>query len=171
MTDELPPLPSEAMIDAYLQANDAYWKRTDDLPTPPGKWRTGTVREATRESLRAALAAQAPQPPAQPVAWMLMCEGEPHVRPELHLYRTEAERCAYKFHSPKIVPLYTTPQPQGEDARDAERWRYWRNFWPALCRMEVARFARIDLSRKHVQSPADMDDVTDAAIAATKGER
>ncbi len=46
---------------------------------------------------------------------------------------------------------------------DAERWRYWRNFWPALCRMEVARFARLDLSRKHVQSPADMDEVTDAA--------
>ena len=49
---------------------------------------------------------------------------------------------------------------------DAERWRYWRNFWPALCRMEVARFARLDLSRAYVQSPADMDAVTDAARAS-----
>jgi len=48
--------------------------------------------------------------------------------------------------------------------KDAERWRYWRNFWPALCRMEVARFARLDLRAVHVQSPADMDKVTDAAI-------
>jgi hypothetical protein len=46
---------------------------------------------------------------------------------------------------------------------DAERWRYWRNFWPALCRMEVARFARLDLRETYVQSPADMDKVTDAA--------
>lgn len=49
---------------------------------------------------------------------------------------------------------------------DAERWRYWRNYWPALCRMEVARFARLDLSTTYVQSPADMDKVTDAARAA-----
>lgn len=49
--------------------------------------------------------------------------------------------------------------------KDAERWRYWRNFWPALCRMEVARFARLDLSKTHVQSPTEMDRVTDAAMA------
>lgn len=49
------PEVTDAMVDAYLQANDAYWKRTDELPTPPNKWRTGTPREATRESLRAAL--------------------------------------------------------------------------------------------------------------------
>jgi hypothetical protein len=47
---------------------------------------------------------------------------------------------------------------------DAERWRYWRNYWPALCRMEVARFAGLDLTRVYVQSPADMDAVTDAAM-------
>lgn len=50
--------------------------------------------------------------------------------------------------------------------KDAERWRYWRNFWPALCRMEVARFAGLDLTRVYVQSPADMDAVTDAAMQA-----
>jgi len=50
--------------------------------------------------------------------------------------------------------------------KDAERWRYWRNYWPALCRFEVARFARIDLTRVHVDSPALMDQVTDAAMQA-----
>lgn len=50
--------------------------------------------------------------------------------------------------------------------KDAERWRYWRNYWPALCRMEVARFACLDLRTTYVQSPADMDKVTDAAMAA-----
>lgn len=49
--------------------------------------------------------------------------------------------------------------------KDAERWRYWRNHWPALCRMEVARFAGLNLRTTYVQSPADMDRVTDAAIA------
>jgi len=53
---------------------------------------------------------------------------------------------------------------------DAERWRYWRVFWPALCMTVVARFARIDLRRKFVQSPKDMDEVTDAAIDAARGK-
>lgn len=48
---------TEAMITAYLEANDAYWIATDEIPRPPGKWRTGTPREATRVSLTAALAA------------------------------------------------------------------------------------------------------------------
>jgi hypothetical protein len=52
---------------------------------------------------------------------------------------------------------------------DAERWRWWRNRWPALCRMDVARFAGLDLSRVHVQGPGDMDAVTDAAMAGTTG--
>jgi len=46
---------TEAMIDAYLEANDAYWKRTDELPKSGVKWRNGTPREATREGLVAAL--------------------------------------------------------------------------------------------------------------------
>lgn len=57
VTEAPAPEVTDAMVDAYLRANDAYWKRTDELPTPPNKWRTGTAREATRESLRAALAA------------------------------------------------------------------------------------------------------------------
>ena len=49
---------TDAMVDAYLKANDAYWHRTDQLPKPPNKWRTGTPREAVRESLVAALASK-----------------------------------------------------------------------------------------------------------------
>jgi hypothetical protein len=55
------PEVTEVMVTAYLTANDAYWKRTDELPaTNPGKWRNGTPREATRESLQAALKAAQP---------------------------------------------------------------------------------------------------------------
>ncbi len=54
---------------------------------------------------------------------------------------------------------------------DAERWRWWRNFWPALCRIEVAWFVGLDLSRTHVQGPNDMDAVTDAAIDAARKDK
>lgn len=43
------------MVDAYLKANDAYWRRTDELPQSGTKWRNGNPREATRASLIAAL--------------------------------------------------------------------------------------------------------------------
>lgn len=46
---------------------------------------------------------------------------------------------------------------------DAERWRYWRNLWPALTKMDVAAFAGLDLTRTYVDSPEKMDEVTDAA--------
>lgn len=55
---------TDAMVTAYLTANDAYWHKTDELPKEPGKWRNGTSREATRVSLEAALSA-APHPKAQ----------------------------------------------------------------------------------------------------------
>lgn len=48
---------------------------------------------------------------------------------------------------------------------DAERWRWWRNFWPALTSMSVARFVGLDLSQTYVQTPEQMDAVTDAARA------
>lgn len=70
---------TDAMVDAYLKANDAYWRRTDQLPTPPDKWRTGTPREATRESLRAALAIPPAQPAPQaqePVAQQAQGDGD-----------------------------------------------------------------------------------------------
>lgn len=52
---------TEEMVAAYLTANDAYWKRADELPARnPAKWRQGTPSEATRESLRAALDAASP---------------------------------------------------------------------------------------------------------------
>lgn len=55
--------PTDAAIEAYLRANDAYWKEVDKMPTRPGKWRNGTPSEATRVSLRAAWAAQKGEPP------------------------------------------------------------------------------------------------------------
>lgn len=50
------PVATDAMVDAYLKANDAYWREVDALPTDATKpWRQGTPREATRVSLQAAL--------------------------------------------------------------------------------------------------------------------
>ena len=49
-------------------------------------------------------------PQAKPVAWMLYCKGEPAVPALLFLHRTEAELASYRFHTPKIVPLYTKPK-------------------------------------------------------------
>lgn len=61
----VPQEPTHEMVTAYLPANDAYWKRTDELPnTNPSRWRQGSVREATRESLCAALAAEPQKPQA-----------------------------------------------------------------------------------------------------------
>jgi hypothetical protein len=57
VADVARPEPTEAMVTAYLTANDAYWKRIDGEPTKLGKWRNGTPSEATMVSLRAALAA------------------------------------------------------------------------------------------------------------------
>jgi hypothetical protein len=51
----VPVEPTTEMVQAYLDANDAYWRRTDQLPTPPNRWRTGTPKEATAESYRAML--------------------------------------------------------------------------------------------------------------------
>lgn len=59
---------TDAMVDAYLQANDAYWRETDALPTRPDKWRNGTPREATRVSLAAALASPPRAIPAEQAA-------------------------------------------------------------------------------------------------------
>ena len=67
MTTEYVMVPREAnpeMIDAYLRANDAYWKRMDEVPPPPNKWRTGTPKDATAESYRAMLQAAPPAPVA-----------------------------------------------------------------------------------------------------------
>ena len=55
-----PVEPSDAQIAAFLKTNDAYWHETDqELPNKPGQWRNGNVKEATRVSLRAALATPA----------------------------------------------------------------------------------------------------------------
>ena len=51
-----PPIVTDEMVTAYLKANDEYWRKVDEIAPPIGVWRNGTPREATRESLRAALA-------------------------------------------------------------------------------------------------------------------
>lgn len=54
---------------------------------------------------------------------------------------------------------------QLEEARkDAERWLWWRKRWSAMCTESCARRAGIDLSNVYVQSPEQMDFVTDAAM-------
>lgn len=60
----VPIEPTEAMVDAYLAANTAYWLRTDELPnTDPSRWRQGTPSDATAESYRAMInAAQGEKP-------------------------------------------------------------------------------------------------------------
>lgn len=60
--------PTDEMIAAYLTENAAYWARIDELPnTNPGKWRSGTPKEATRQGYRAMLQAvpTPPQPSSQ----------------------------------------------------------------------------------------------------------
>ena len=66
---------TEAMVTAYLTANDAYWKRVDAEPTKLGKWRNGTPSEATRVSLAAALQA-AQQEPAKADAREALTESK-----------------------------------------------------------------------------------------------
>lgn len=51
-----------------------------------------------------------------------------------------------------------------EAERDAKRWRWWRRNFAALCSMQCAQIAGLDLSRTFVDSPMKMDAVTDAAI-------
>ena len=50
---------TDEMVEAYLKANDEYWRKVDEIAPPIGVWRNGTPREATRESLHAALAVSA----------------------------------------------------------------------------------------------------------------
>ena len=71
----VPVEPTPEMVAAYLQANDAYWRRTDELPRRPDKWRTGTPNEATAESYRAMLSA-APDASKGGKPWPGCCRGD-----------------------------------------------------------------------------------------------
>lgn len=54
--------------------------------------------------------------------------------------------------------------------KDAERWRWWRQRWTALCGYACARSAGLDLRNVYVTSAEQMDAVTDDAIKrARKG--
>lgn len=62
---------TEEMVTAYLKANDAYWMAADKLPRPLTAWRNGTSRDATRESLSAALAVASPARAVKPLTQLL----------------------------------------------------------------------------------------------------
>lgn len=68
----VPVVATDEMVTAYLQANDAYWRRADELPKKIGKWRMGSPSEATAEGYRAMLTAAPPAasgdstPPSEP---------------------------------------------------------------------------------------------------------
>jgi hypothetical protein len=47
--------------------------------------------------------------------------------------------------------------------KDAERWQWWRQRHAALCSTDCARAVGLDLRRIYVQTPQQMDTVTDAA--------
>ncbi len=68
----VPVEPTDDMVDAYLNTNTAYWHFQDTLPRLTFKWRNGTPKEATAESLKAAFAA-APTPPAAPTGEVEGC--------------------------------------------------------------------------------------------------
>lgn len=63
------------MVKAYLEANTAYWNKTDLIPTPLDKWRTGTPAAATAESYRAMLNA-APTPSSQSLVAESVTQGQ-----------------------------------------------------------------------------------------------
>lgn len=48
--------------------------------------------------------------------------------------------------------------------RDAARWRWWRERHQALCTMDCASRAGLDLSRTYVRDAQAMDLVTDEAL-------
>ena len=58
----VPIEPTPKMVAAYLNANDEYWKRADELPPSLFKWRNGTPKDATVESYRAMIAAAGDKP-------------------------------------------------------------------------------------------------------------
>jgi hypothetical protein len=108
--------------------------------------------------------------PQQPAAQPASAEPVAEVTGEWH-----SKHIAWLPGSPDLplgAKLYTLPRDPAEVMRlaeDAQRWRFWRQHWQLLTRMEVARPAGIDLSRRGVYSPDEMDEVTDAALARAVG--
>jgi hypothetical protein len=52
----VPIEPTEEMVEQYLLANAKYWVDHDQLPSPIGKWRSGTAKQATVAGYKAMLA-------------------------------------------------------------------------------------------------------------------
>jgi len=113
----VPQEPTQEMVTAYLTENDAYWKRTDELPKAnPSTWRQGTTREATRESLCAALAA-APHPPKAERVPMKSPLTFDEVETMYHntLHRLGFARAIEAHHG--IKPLASSPSPISSESR------------------------------------------------------
>lgn len=109
---------TDAMVDAYLKANDAYWRETDELPKAPGEWRNGTPREATKVSLAAALAA-APRPSER----VGMTEEQIHALewPEVEGFDTEGcnlNPASVVAFVRAIEAAHRIPPPTGDDHAD-----------------------------------------------------
>jgi hypothetical protein len=99
--------PTDAMVDAYLAANTAYWQEVDELPPDLTKeWRQGTPREATRVSLRAALMAATGGEPVAPVAWARETAGGLAV---CYMQKEPPEEAPWAGGNGKWTPLYTSP--------------------------------------------------------------
>lgn len=100
---EAVPVVTPAMVDAYLKANTAYWQQADELPKSPTKWINGTVQEATRVSLTAALAAAPQQAEAVPSLSPICLElsAEPGCR-----YKGLCVNCAAPQQAEAVPPGY-----------------------------------------------------------------
>lgn len=123
---------TDAMVTAYLEANERYWLDTDKLPKPPDRWRTGNPRDATRAGLAAALLAAKPAAGGgEAVAWMRRWafDGE-----EPRKEKKDNGRLAWpaKFKLLPVtnsrlldddVPLYTNPKPKPEARRVPDGWK------------------------------------------------
>lgn len=96
-----PPEVTDDMVTAYLDANDEYWRMTDEMPLRPDRWRQGTPKEATRASLKAALDKSAPpgEPaPALPQAAPVAPVESRHITSLIHEYVADYEMCGEDEH-------------------------------------------------------------------------
>lgn len=135
---------TDAMVEAYLTANDDYWTRTDQMPDKnPSRWRQGTPKEATRESLNAIFALLATPAPK---------DAGPHAQ---HLSDLHDAHNSFETEWQRQQATLGAPAPKG-GAKDAARYQWLRELPNADA-----------LGLRYCGS--DLDNVVDAAILASKG--
>lgn len=118
------------------------------------------------EELRAALAMPTAQPSA--AAAQLVLQAIKAVNALTNGRTPEDALAASRSAHLAIQSLALLARPTLAD--DAARWRWWRERFAALCGMQCARSAGLDLSTVYVDSPEKMDIVTDAARLARAAE-